>query len=105
MNTITIINLILLFLSPFFAVLTNGIFRKLMAKFQNRKGPTIFQTFYDLIKLFKKERIEAHKSKNIIFYSGLFLSLFFIIILYLVFFGIIRFDYDFIFLGNFCLNH
>jgi ech hydrogenase subunit B len=87
---------VLLILSPFLAILSNGIFRKLYARFQNRKGPPIIQPFYDLIKLFKKESVEADESKNIIFYAGLIIALVYIIILYLIFFGVLNFDYDFI---------
>jgi ech hydrogenase subunit B len=96
MNINTSINLIILILSPLLALLSNGIFRKLYARFQNRKGPPIIQPFYDLIKLFQKERIESDESKNIIFYIGLLIALIYLIILYLIFFGVISFDYDFI---------
>ncbi|MDD5054533.1 MAG: NADH-quinone oxidoreductase subunit H [Candidatus Nanoarchaeia archaeon] len=90
------INLILFILSPVFALLANGIFRKAFARFQCRKGPPIIQPFYDMMKLWKKKRAEAEESKNIVFYAGLFLALFFLIILYSIFFGIISFDHDFI---------
>lgn len=96
MNINTSINLIILILSPILALLCNGIFRKLYARFQNRKGPPIIQPFYDLTKLFKKERIEANESKNIIFYLGIIIALIYLIVLYLIFFGAIIFDYDFI---------
>ena len=36
------------------AMLVDGIFRKLLAKMQNRVGPPIIQPFYDVIKLFRK---------------------------------------------------
>ena len=35
------------------APLFDGISRKLRAKFQSRIGPNIFQTYYDIYKLFK----------------------------------------------------
>ena len=96
MNTGMIINLLLLALSPFAAILASGIFRKLFARLQNRQGPPIIQPFYDLIKLWGKESIESDESKNFAFYFGLIIALFLIIALYLIFFGIFSFDYDFI---------
>jgi formate hydrogenlyase subunit 4 len=46
-----IISLVGLFLVPFF----DGIVRKTKALLNGRKGPSLFQTYYDLIKLFQKE--------------------------------------------------
>jgi len=83
-------------MSPFLALLASGISRKLFARFQSRVGPPIIQPFYDLAKLFNKERIESDESRNIIFYAGLFLAFALIFLIYLVFFGIISFEYDFI---------
>jgi len=90
------IELIILVLCSFLALLSSGVFRKLFARFQNRKGPPVIQPFYDIIKLWGKERIESDESRNIIFYSGLFIAIIFLIILYLIFFGVIKFEYDFI---------
>ena len=41
----------------FFSLLFEGIDRKLHARMQNRIGPPIIQPFYDILKLFSKERI------------------------------------------------
>lgn len=95
MNT-TMINIALVILSPALALLANGVFRKSFARFQGRIGPPIIQPFYDLIKLFSKQRVESEESKNPIFYAGLFFAFFFIILAYLIFFGILSFEYDFI---------
>ena len=46
------------------SLLLSGIFRKLAARMQSRKGPPIIQPFYDTIKLFGKENIRPANSKN-----------------------------------------
>ena len=46
-----------LILAPFVGALLDGIDRKITARMQGRKGPSIFQPFYDLIKLFSKQMI------------------------------------------------
>ncbi|MBQ8281899.1 MAG: NADH-quinone oxidoreductase subunit H [Lachnospiraceae bacterium] len=43
-----------LILAPFIGGLLSGIERKLSARMQRRKGPSIFQSFYDVRKLFSK---------------------------------------------------
>ena len=40
-----------------FSPLLNGIIKKLKANMQGRKGPGIFQPYYDLIRLFRKEMV------------------------------------------------
>lgn len=45
--------LIIIILSP----LVNGIIKKLKANMQGRVGPGIFQSYYDLIRLFKKDMV------------------------------------------------
>lgn len=42
------------------APLFDGIARKLRAKFQSRMGPSIFQTYRDLLKLLKRGRTKSH---------------------------------------------
>ena len=42
----------------------SGIFRKITARMQSRRGPPIIQPFYDTIKLFGKENIRPANSKN-----------------------------------------
>ena len=46
------------------SLLLSGIFRKITARMQSRKGPPIIQPFYDTIKLFGKENIRPANSKN-----------------------------------------
>lgn len=45
--------LIIIFFSP----LLNGIIKKIKAHMQGRTGPGIFQTYFDLIRLFKKDMV------------------------------------------------
>jgi formate hydrogenlyase subunit 4 len=40
-----------------FSPLLNGIIKKLKANMQGRKGPGIFQPYYDLIRLFRKDMV------------------------------------------------
>lgn len=47
------------------APLFDGISRKLRAKFQSRIGPSIFQTYYDIYKLFKRGRTKSHSTSYI----------------------------------------
>ena len=46
-----------LILAPFVGGLLAGFDRKISARMQGRKGPSILQPFYDVFKLFEKERI------------------------------------------------
>ena len=56
---------LLLVLSPFAIGLLMGLDRKLTARMQNRLGPPILQPFYDLIKLFGKERRLMNNSQAV----------------------------------------
>ncbi len=47
------------------APLFDGISRKLRAKFQSRVGPSIFQTYLDLLKLLKRGRTKSHSTSYI----------------------------------------
>lgn len=58
-----------------------GIDRKITARLQGRVGPSIFQAFYDVLKLFEKETMVVRRSQNfyivfslilVIFTTGLF---------------------------------
>ena len=58
-----------------------GIDRKITARLQGRVGPSIFQPFYDVLKLFEKETMVVRRSQNfyvlfslilVIFTTGLF---------------------------------
>lgn len=49
-----------LFLSPIIGALLDGVDRKVTARMQGRKGPSLLQPFYDLIKLFSKQMIAVN---------------------------------------------
>ena len=50
--------------APLLGALLNGADRILTARMQGRIGPPLLQPFYDVIKLFCKERIVARRSQN-----------------------------------------
>ena len=89
--------IIFFILVPFIALLYEGFFRKLNARFQNRIGPPILQPFYDMMKLFEKKPL---KSQNDPFYK--YSPLLYFISVYALFlfipFSIISFQYDFVLL-------
>ncbi|SDI05741.1 ech hydrogenase subunit B [Pseudobutyrivibrio sp. 49] len=47
--------------APFVIGLLDGFDRKISARMQGRRGPSVFQPFYDLKKLFEKEFLTANK--------------------------------------------
>lgn len=56
-----VLSLILyLILAPFVGAFLDGIDRKITARMQGRKGPPIWQPFYDLFKLFSKQMIAVN---------------------------------------------
>ena len=89
--------IIFFFLVPFIALLYEGFFRKLNARFQNRIGPPILQPFYDIMKLLEKKPL---KSQNDPFYK--YSPLLYFISVYALFlfipFSLISFQYDFVLL-------
>ena len=63
-----------LILAPFLGALLDGVDRIISARMQRRKGPKLLQPFYDLGKLFAKERIGVN-------YVQLFLNMSYLVIL------------------------
>ncbi|HET6419210.1 MAG TPA: complex I subunit 1 family protein [Geobacteraceae bacterium] len=51
-------------LAPLVGGLLSGIDRRLSARFQGRYGPPVLQPFYDVFKLFEKERIIVNKFQD-----------------------------------------
>lgn len=51
-------------LAPFVGGLIDGLDRKLSARMQARRGPPIWQPFYDVAKLMQKENLFLHYSQN-----------------------------------------
>ncbi len=70
-------------LAPFIGGLMSGVDRKITARMQGRKGPSILQSFYDVIKLLKKETVVVNHVQ--IFYLLTFLV--FVIFTGCLFFG------------------
>lgn len=52
-------------LAPLFGGLLSGLDRKLTARMQGRKGPPVVQPFYDVVKLFGKERIAVNRMQDV----------------------------------------
>ena len=51
------------FLAPFIGGLLSGLDRKVSARMQGRIGPSIFQPFYDVIKLLSKQFIIVNRAQ------------------------------------------
>ncbi len=65
MNVTQIVSLILyIVFAPLLGGLLDGIDRKMSARMQGRKGPSILQPFYDVIKLFQKEPLVVKRSQT-----------------------------------------
>jgi ech hydrogenase subunit B len=78
------------------AILIEGIFRKLLAKMQNRVGPPILQPLYDLLKLFQKKQSDSKGYQSVFFRVVPFLYFLSTYSLFLFLPGIINFQFDFI---------
>jgi len=72
-----------LVLAPFIGGLIAGVDRKITARMQARRGPPIWQPFFDVLKLLEKENLVVRRSQNfyilfflilIIFTGGLFFT-------------------------------
>lgn len=69
--------------APFVGGLLDGIDRKISARMQGRKGPSVLQPFYDVKKLFEKEFLTVNKRQLFMIVSYLF----FMIVTGALFFG------------------
>lgn len=78
------------------AILIEGIFRKLVARMQNRKGPSLLQPFYDLEKLFRKGESDSKGYQNILFRIVPIVYFLVNYSLFLFLLGVINFKLDFI---------
>jgi len=56
--------LVFVLVAPLAGGLLAGLDRKLSARFQGRYGPPVIQPFFDVLKLFRKERIVVNKFQN-----------------------------------------
>lgn len=83
-NVIRIIVMLLYIVAgPFIGGLIDGIDRKLSARMQGRKGPSILQPFYDVAKLTQKQLLAVNKFQLLMVMSYLF----FVILTGVLFFG------------------
>ncbi len=57
--------LVFIVLAPFVGGFLSGVDRKLSARLQGRYGPPLRQPFFDVLKLFQKERIVVNKFQNL----------------------------------------
>ena len=71
-----------LILAPFIGGLLSGIERKLSARMQGRKGPSVLQSFYDVRKLFSKTPQTVNGSQMFIMGSYTFFIIFTGVILF-----------------------
>jgi len=78
-----IIAICYLICAPFILGLLDGFDRKISARMQGRKGPSVLQPFYDLKKLFEKEFLTANKVQLFMIRSYLF----FIVLSGIIFFA------------------
>ena len=67
-----IIAVLYVLLAPFVIGLLDGFDRKISARMQGRKGPSVLQPFYDIKKLFEKEFLTANKTQLFMIYSYVF---------------------------------
>ena len=96
-SSINIAMIIKLFAILPLSFLLEGVFRKLLARMQNRVGPSILQPFYDGFKLFKKSKNDSRGQKNIFFKLFPFLYFLASYSLFLFLLGAVYFHLDFIF--------
>ncbi len=63
-------------LGPFAGGLLSGIDRKVTARLQGRRGPSVWQPFYDLLKLFRKQEVIVNSMQEFLI-CGFFLFIVF----------------------------
>lgn len=68
--------IMIIVLTPLAGGLLAGIDRKISARMQGRKGPTIIQPFYDVLKLLQKESIQVNRMHRFYVYISLFFIIF-----------------------------
>jgi len=78
-----LITLTVIVLAPIAMGLYQGLDRKLTAAFQGRKGPPLMQPFYDILKLFAKERAISNPWQSFFAILYLFASVTALVLFYL----------------------
>jgi len=71
-TTRIIIAVLYVLLAPFVIGLLDGFDRKISARMQGRRGPSVLQPFFDIKKLFEKEFLTANKQQLFMIYSYVF---------------------------------
>lgn len=75
-NVRILLMIVFIIVAPFIGGLLDGIDRKLSARMQGRKGPSIFQPFYDIVKLSKKQLLSVNGFQLLMVLSYLFFVVF-----------------------------
>jgi len=73
----------IIILAPLVGGLISGTDRVITARMQGRKGPSVFQPFYDVLKLFQKESIEVNAMHRFYVYIALIFVIFTVVIMML----------------------
>lgn len=73
----------IIILAPLAGGLLTGLDRVITARMQGRKGPSVLQPFYDVLKLFQKESIEVNTMHRFFVYISLIFVIFTTIIMLL----------------------
>lgn len=73
----------IIIVAPLLGGLLTGIDRVITARMQGRKGPSVLQPFYDVLKLFQKESIEVNTMHRFFVYISLIFVIFTTIIMLL----------------------
>lgn len=68
--------ILIVILAPLVGGLINGIDRVISARLQGRKGPSVLQPFYDVLKLFQKESIQVNNMHRFYVYIALIFIIF-----------------------------
>jgi ech hydrogenase subunit B len=68
--------IVFLLAAPIVGGLLSGLDRRITARLQARKGPPIFQPFYDVLKLWNKENVVVRRSQNYYIFFFLLLVIF-----------------------------
>jgi formate hydrogenlyase subunit 4 len=92
-----VIEWLALIAAPFAAVLLDGAYRVVVARMQNRQGPPLLQTFYDLEKLWRKKSLPLQadpffRAAPLLHFLATYALFLFVPL------AVVAFDYDFIFL-------
>lgn len=73
--------ILIVILAPLLGGLINGIDRVISARLQGRKGPSVLQPFYDVLKLFQKESIQVNNMHRFYVYIALIFVIFTVVIM------------------------